>query len=67
MHCQVSGQLENGGITARKAVCEKNTRGDTATLEYIKKINPSTIKLLNVQNYDINMNVVNKILQGVKR
>ena len=44
-----------------------NTRGDTAVLEYIKKVSPSTIKLLNVQNYDININVVNKILQGVKR
>lgn len=64
MHCQVSGQLENGGITARKAVCEKNTRGDAAVLEYIKDVKPSTIKLLDVQNYDINMNVVNKILLG---
>ena len=44
-----------------------NTRGDTAVLEYLKKVSPGTIKLLNVQNYDINMNVVNKILQGVKR
>ena len=44
-----------------------NTRGDAAVLEYIKDVKPSTIKLLDVQNYDINMNVVNKILQGVKR
>ena len=43
-----------------------NTRGDTNVLEYIKKIKPSSIQLLDVQNYDINMNVVNKILQGVK-
>lgn len=67
MHCQVSSRLGNGGITARKTVCEKNTRVDTAALEYIKKINPSTIKLLDVQNYDINMNVVNKILLGGKK
>ena len=63
MHCQVSSRLGNGGITARKTVCEKNTRVDTAALEYIKKINPSTIKLLDVQNYDINMNVVNKLAE----
>ena len=44
-----------------------NTRGDAAVLEYIKDVKPSTIKLLHVENYDINMNVVNKILQGVKR
>lgn len=44
-----------------------NTQGDAAVLEYIKDVKPSTIKLLDVQNYDINMNVVNKILQGVKR
>ena len=43
-----------------------NTRGDTNVLEYIKKIKPSSIQLLDVQNYDINMNVVNKILQEVK-
>ena len=44
-----------------------NTRGDTAILEYIKDVKPCTIKLLDVQNCDINMNVVNKILQGVKK
>lgn len=43
-----------------------NTLGDNAVLEYLKQVRPSTIKLLDVQNYDINMNVVNKILQGVK-
>ena len=32
MHCQVSGQLGNGRITARKAVCEKNPRVDTASV-----------------------------------
>lgn len=44
-----------------------NTRGDNAVLDYLKKVRPSTIKLLDVQNYDINMNVVNKILQGAKK
>lgn len=44
-----------------------NTLGDNAVLEYLKQVRPSTIKLLDVQNYDINMNVVNKILQGVKK
>lgn len=44
-----------------------NTRGDSAVLEYLKDVRPSTIKLLDVENYDINMNVVNKILQGAKK
>ena len=44
-----------------------NTRGDNAVLDYLKDVRPSTIKLLDVQNYDINMNVVNKILQGAKK
>lgn len=44
-----------------------NTRGDIAVLEYLKKVRPTTIKLLDVENYDININVVNKILQGVKK
>lgn len=44
-----------------------NTRGDNAVLEYLNKVRPMTIKLLDVENYDINMNVVNKILQGAKK
>ena len=44
-----------------------NTRGDDRVLEYIKKVRPSTIKLLDVENCDINMNVANEILQGVKK
>ena len=44
-----------------------NTLGDNTVLEYLKQVRPTTIKLLDVQNYDINMNVVNKILQGVKK
>ena len=44
-----------------------NTLGDNAVLEYLKQVRPTTIKLLDVQNYDINMNVVNKILQGMKK
>lgn len=44
-----------------------NTRGDDRVLEYIKKVRPSTIKLLDVENCDINMNVANEILQGAKK
>lgn len=44
-----------------------NTLGDNGVLHYLKQVKPTTIKLLDVQNYDINMNVVNKILQGVKK
>lgn len=44
-----------------------NTRGDNAVLEYLKSVRPSTIKLLDVENYDINMNVVNKILRGARK
>lgn len=44
-----------------------NTLGDNAVLQYLKQVKPTTIKLLDVQNYDINMNVVNKILQGAKK
>lgn len=34
---------------------------------YLKEARPSTIKLLDVQNCDINMNVVNKIVQGARK
>lgn len=44
-----------------------NTRGDSAVLAYLKDVRPNTIKLLDVENYDINMNVVNKILQGARK
>jgi len=44
-----------------------NTLGDKAVLEYMKRVKPTSIQLLDVQNCDINMNVVNKILQGVKK
>ena len=44
-----------------------NKFGDNAVLEYLKNVRPSTIKLLDVQNYDINMNVINKIVQRTKR
>lgn len=44
-----------------------NTLGDNAVLQYLKQARPTIIKLLDVQNYDINMNVVNKILQGAKK
>ena len=44
-----------------------NIRGNTAVLEYLKDVKPSTIKLLDVQNCDINMSVANKILQGTKK
>lgn len=44
-----------------------NKFGDNAVLEYLKGVRPSTIKLLDVQNYDINMNVINKIVQRTKR
>lgn len=40
-----------------------NTRGDSNVMIYLEKIRPSTIKLLDVQNCDINMNLVNKIVQ----
>ena len=44
-----------------------NTRGDVSVLDYMKRIQPSTIKLLDVENCDINLNVINKILQGRKK
>lgn len=34
--------------------------------EYLKRVKTSSIKLLDVQNCDINLNVVNKILKGAK-
>ena len=40
-----------------------NTRGNNEVLTYLNETRPSTIKLLDVQNCDINMNVVNKIVQ----
>lgn len=39
-----------------------NTRGESMILKYIEDIKPTSVKLLDVQNCDINMNVVNKIL-----
>ena len=39
-----------------------NTRGEKMILKYIEEIKPTSVKLLDVQNCDINMNVVNKIL-----
>jgi hypothetical protein len=44
-----------------------NTLGDEAVLNYIKGVKPSTIQLLDVESCDINMNVANRILQGVKK
>lgn len=44
-----------------------NTLGDEKVLNYLRQVRPSTIKLLDVQNCDINMNVANKILQGAKK
>ena len=44
-----------------------NTRGNDDVMRYLEKVRPSTIKLLDVQNCDINMNVVNKILQGARK
>ena len=44
-----------------------NTRGEKMILKYIEKIKPTTVKLLDVQNCDINMNVVNKILTEAKK
>lgn len=44
-----------------------NRRGDDTVLEYLKDTRPSTVKLLDVQNCDINMNVINKILQGAQK
>lgn len=44
-----------------------NTLGNNAVLEYLKEVRPSTIKLIDVENCDINMNVANKILQGAKK
>ena len=44
-----------------------NTQGDISVLAYIKKVKPSTIKLLDIQNCDINMSVANKILQGTRK
>lgn len=46
--------------------CGEIYRTDNAVLEYLKRVRPTTIKLLDVQNYDINLNVVNKILRGAK-
>ena len=40
-----------------------NTRGNNDVMRYLKKTRPSTIRLLDVQDCDINMNVVNKIVQ----
>ena len=44
-----------------------NTRGNNEVLTYLYETRPSTIKLLDVQNCDINMNVVNKIVQEAKK
>lgn len=41
-----------------------NLRGNDAALEYFRDIKPTTAKLLNVEKYDINLNVVNKILKA---
>ncbi len=44
-----------------------NKIGDNEAMLYINETRPSTIKLLDVQNYDINMNVVNKILKDSEK
>lgn len=44
-----------------------NRRGDDTIFEYLKDTRPSTVKLLDVQNCDVNMNVINKILQGASK
>ena len=44
-----------------------NTRGNDAVLEYLKKVRPFTIKLLDVENCDISVNAANEILRGAKK
>lgn len=56
-----------GGLSIYDPQNGINKLGDNAVLDYLKDVKPSTIKLLDVQNYDINMNVVNKILKGAKK
>lgn len=46
---------------------ETNIRRDDRVHSYLKEARPSTIKLLDVQNCDINMNIVNKIVQGARK
>ena len=40
-----------------------NICGDNKVMAYLNDTCPSTIKLIDVQNCDINMNLVNKIVQ----
>ena len=44
-----------------------NTRGNDAVLEYLKKVRPFTIKLLDVENCDITVNAANEILREAKK
>lgn len=41
-------------------------RGRDAVLDYLKRVKPSTVKLLDVENYDVNLNVLNAILEAAK-
>lgn len=45
----------------------ENIKGNELIFTYLKETHPTTIKLLDVQNCDINLNVVNKILKGVRK
>lgn len=44
-----------------------NTKGNARVFAYLKEVRPTTIKLLDVQNCDVNMNVTNKIVQKAEK
>ena len=56
----------NGKISFYDPQCGINNRGQEEIKKYFEKAIIKSFKLLDVQNYDINMNVANKILQGRK-
>ena len=55
----------DGVLTIYDPQCAELYKGD-AVLEYLKRTRPSTIKLMDVESCDVNLNVINKIMEASK-
>lgn len=56
---------ERGVLNIYDPQCAELHKGD-AVLEYLKRVRPTTVKLMDVEACDVNLNVLNKIMEGVK-